>query len=176
MKARVFPLAAACLLSVTPQATGQGQLDQEIASLAGLSLVFLIVQVDTEGRDAGLSAETLLARLVTRLHEARIRTTTDTSAFLAAENRKPALAVSVNALEIRGWGWASSLDLSLWQQACVTHPPSETGVLCSQFRTWSDRRILTSGREELPRFLLETLDEQLDLFVMHYLRANPDAR
>jgi hypothetical protein len=159
-------------------ASAQGQLDQEIASLAGLPPLYLSVNaLSGTARGAGLSTEALLARLVARLREARIATLApdDTAAYKAPENvRKPLLALLVTVLEIQG-GWTALVSLGLRQNACITHPPAESGILCYPFTTWTDVRIITSGPNRLRGYVREVLDEQLDMFVMHYLRANAES-
>ncbi|MEE8551029.1 MAG: hypothetical protein V3T08_07220 [Gemmatimonadota bacterium] len=51
----------------------------------------------------------------------------------------------------------------------------EPATPCSLYKTWNIQRILTSAPDELPRYVRENLDELLDLFVMHYLRANAES-
>ncbi len=170
---------AGCLMVCLPNlASGQGQLDQEIASLAGLPPLYLSVNpLSGTARGAGLSTEALLARLVARLREARIATLApgDTAAYKAPENvRRPLLALSVTVLDLlRGWTALVSLDLR--QNACITHWTAESGILCYPFKTWTDVRIISSGPNGLRGDVREVLDEQLDLFVMHYLRANAES-
>jgi hypothetical protein len=156
----------------------QAQVAEEIASLAGLRPLYPnVVPLSGTARGAGLSTEALLARLEARLREASIATLApgDTAAYRAPENaRKPLLTLTVTVLDIQG-GWTAMVSLDLRQNACVPHPPAESGILCYPFKTWTEARIITSGLNELPAYLRAALDEQLDKFVMHYARANPEA-
>ncbi len=177
MKARVFPLAAACLLAITSRTAGQATgLERE--SLAGLDGLHVLVEdLHQAAQEGGLTRDALQTYVEMRLRQARIRVLSENE-WLASE-RQPILYLTVGALPVTaGGGWAYRFGLEVRQLGCIEGGlEGQTGLLssaggCTQFRTWGVVFLaITPG--SLPDQVRGSLAELMDMLVNDYLAVNP---
>lgn len=117
MKARAFPLAAACLLAITSWSAGQ-EVDLERESLAGLDGLHVLVEDLSESAQSGrLTVDALQTYLEMRLREARIPVLSKEE-WLASQ-RRAYLYLYVLALSPVAGGWAYMILLDVNQVACI---------------------------------------------------------
>ncbi len=178
MRARAYPLAAACLLAITSRTAGQ---DAGRESLTGLNGLWVIVEdLSDEAQKGGLRRDALQTYLEMRLRRARISVLS--KAEWSVSEREPYLYLNVGALRVKAGGvregWTYTLSLEVKQRACIQGwPEGRGGVLmfpggCSLFTTWE-----TTGQSVTPDNLADSvrgyLAELMDELVNDYLAVNP---
>ncbi len=175
MRARAFPLAAACLLAITSRTAGQ-EVDWEAESLRGLDGLFVLVEdLGDEEQEGGLTEDALHTYLEMRLRQARIPVLSKTE--LVESERRSYLYLNVFGRRVAGM-WVYRLDLRIKQRACIEGGlEGQKGLLasaggCSLLMTW-DRGGLFTARGSLPDSVRENLAELMDELVNDYLAVNP---
>ena len=175
MKARTFPLAAACLLAITSRTAGQ-ELDRQTEALRGLDGLEVVVEnLPDPANEGGVTRDALKTYLEMRLRQARLPVLSHHE-WLASE-RHPTLYLIVVASRTAG-GWAHKLSLQVKQHACIRgYMEGPEGLLlpprgCSRFMTW-DVSALTTTTDNLADDVRRNLAKLMDRFLNDYLAANP---
>ena len=181
MKARVFPLAAACLLAITSRAAGQ-DVDWEAESLRGLDgLAVNVEDLPDPAQEGGLTKDVLQTYLEMRLREARIPVLSLEE--ISVSERTPVLSLEVLAIPTAAGGWAYALVLEVFQWACITgsdegqEAPYASTRGCSPFRTWQAGGLYKTAEDGSPQSLYYAvrgkLAQFMDQLVNDYLAMNP---
>jgi hypothetical protein len=174
MKARAFPLAAACLLAITSWSAGQ-EVDLERESLAELDGLHVLVEdLSESAQSGGLTVDALQTYLEMRLREARIPVLSKEE-WLASQ-RQPVLYLSVTTISIGG-GWAYMILLQVRQIACIKGGVEGQGLLalargCFLFTTLHRGALYSTG-QPLPDAVRGRLAQLMDELVNDYLAVNP---
>lgn len=177
MKARAFPLAAACLLVITSRAAGQ-DVDLEAESLRGLDGLRVTVEdLGDEEQKGELTKDVLQTYLEMRLRQARIPVLSKGEWW--ASERRPYLYLNIMAFQTVSGGWAYTLRLEVKQLACIKGGmEGQEGALalllggCSFFTTW-DGGWLFMTPDNLANSVRGNLVEPMDQLVNDYLAVNP---